>query len=376
MKILIWGPAPFGNTDYSRLIATVGAELSKSHQLAYFANSNLIGINGLAFGGSPVFAPDNDSIEQTNLIGNKLYIDRRQSYIIDLVAAWKPDVVLQMFNIFDIWPEGMNYIKFPVVSYSHIYGTPLRDEQTNLLRICSVNVATSGYAAAAYRQVGLPVADTIMPLVDQELYSKQYDRQKIREQLGIEKNTFFVLLSLSNTAISNIPNQVAAWLEFKIALKAKTKLALISDNKNHALDHMIAKIIPKDHVGDISAITNVAREELPGYYHAADVLLHCPHSEGLGLSVLEAGSCGLPAIVTKFGVLDELITAETGWPIPISEEYCPPPLYQFLSTPKTWLITEALKDAYLYPHKLEAKSLNLLKVHRNQSIPKWLKIFE
>ena len=60
--------------------------------------------------------------------------------------------------------------------------------------------------------------------------------------------------------------------------------------------------------------TDVAAVDLPGLYAGASVFLQSSHEEGLGLSLLEAMSCGLPVVSTATaGTLESVVDGETGW---------------------------------------------------------------
>lgn len=44
------------------------------------------------------------------------------------------------------------------------------------------------------------------------------------------------------------------------------------------------------------------------YYRAADLFLFPGHAEGFGLVAVEAAACGLPVLMTRVGVAEQLIT--------------------------------------------------------------------
>lgn len=57
------------------------------------------------------------------------------------------------------------------------------------------------------------------------------------------------------------------------------------------------------HVGDVHE---------PGLYHLGDVYVYPTRLEGLGLTVAEALSCGLPAVVPDCAPMNEMVTPESG----------------------------------------------------------------
>ena len=73
--------------------------------------------------------------------------------------------------------------------------------------------------------------------------------------------------------------------------------------------------IPKeDNPAKIYICNNdVALPDLHNYYHEADVFLAPTMSEGFGLTMAEAMSCGLPVITTNFGGQTDFVNNENGW---------------------------------------------------------------
>jgi glycosyltransferase involved in cell wall biosynthesis len=60
-------------------------------------------------------------------------------------------------------------------------------------------------------------------------------------------------------------------------------------------------------------------EEIPLWMSAADILILPSYSEGLPNVVMEALSCGTPAIVTDVGGCPEVVRDETGFVVPVGD---------------------------------------------------------
>ena len=57
------------------------------------------------------------------------------------------------------------------------------------------------------------------------------------------------------------------------------------------------------------------------YMAAADIFCLASHREGFGLSLLEAGSCGLPSVAYRiYGVTDAVVDGLTGYLVPVRDE--------------------------------------------------------
>lgn len=60
--------------------------------------------------------------------------------------------------------------------------------------------------------------------------------------------------------------------------------------------------------------TDVAAQALPDLYRSASVYLQASYEEGLGISVVEAMSCGIPVVATETaGTLETVVDGQTGW---------------------------------------------------------------
>lgn len=60
----------------------------------------------------------------------------------------------------------------------------------------------------------------------------------------------------------------------------------------------------------------------PGLYHTGDIYVYPSRLEGIGLTVAEALSCGLPAIVPDWPPMNEFVTPDSGWTVPVDRLHC------------------------------------------------------
>lgn len=67
-------------------------------------------------------------------------------------------------------------------------------------------------------------------------------------------------------------------------------------------------------MGDYKAAMGLTREDINKQYNAFDVLLHPSQTEGFGLCIVEAQSCGVPVVIQNSQSMPELIIeGKTGW---------------------------------------------------------------
>jgi glycosyltransferase involved in cell wall biosynthesis len=94
-----------------------------------------------------------------------------------------------------------------------------------------------------------------------------------------------------------------------------TRLLLLGDGGQH---EAIARLIDAHDLRDVVHTPGrIGYAELPRYFHAADVYVSTALSDGTSISLLEAMSCGLPAIVTNaYGNLEWIEPGLNGWLVP------------------------------------------------------------
>jgi glycosyltransferase involved in cell wall biosynthesis len=85
----------------------------------------------------------------------------------------------------------------------------------------------------------------------------------------------------------------------------------------------------RKHLERLTAILNLQdevtfwgrRDNLSDFYQAADAFVLSSESEGWGLSVIEAGTCGLPVAMTDVGCAGEIvINNESGLVVPVGDQ--------------------------------------------------------
>ena len=89
--------------------------------------------------------------------------------------------------------------------------------------------------------------------------------------------------------------------------------------------------------------SNIPNEAMAALYTATDVLLASTMGEGFGLTVIEAQSCGTPAIVNNFSAQPELIG--DGW-LTEGQPWWDPTQLAWFNTPNVPSIVDSLEQAY------------------------------
>lgn len=85
---------------------------------------------------------------------------------------------------------------------------------------------------------------------------------------------------------------------------------------------------------------------LRNVYAAMDVFSNCTRGEGFGVPIIEAQACGVPAIVTDFTAMPELVPDGSGWKVAVDSDDLYWSQNSYWATPKPSRIYEAYEAAY------------------------------
>jgi glycosyltransferase involved in cell wall biosynthesis len=85
---------------------------------------------------------------------------------------------------------------------------------------------------------------------------------------------------------------------------------------------LLERILRRNKVFDrVQMAGPVRQEELPDYYHSADLYISASHSDGSSVSLMEALASGLPALVSDIpGNREWIAPGEQGWLFPDGDD--------------------------------------------------------
>jgi glycosyltransferase involved in cell wall biosynthesis len=344
-KLLIWGPAPFGDSGYCRVVANLGPRLAKHFEVTYFSYTHAVGMPAADFKGLPViFAPLN-------------YPYPLRHYIVEASKMVQPDAVLQIFDLFTAYPAMQGYAKeMPLISYSPVDAIPLASSIKKAAELAKIVIPMCQWSKDVYEAGGIKCTEPIYHGVDTDVYYPR-NKSEMKAKLGFPEDVFLVLMVQDNRVRKNIPNQIQAFLDFKKQTGAKAHLIGVIPNwvKDRAWDiPTLWEDLKRQNNSDecFTCMDGLPESAMPELYSAADVLLQCPHSEGFGLPIIEAGACGTPSICTDFGSMTELLSYGSdihGWAIQGALDYWQPDnLGGWQMSPDREEITKALAAAYIF----------------------------
>jgi len=107
-----------------------------------------------------------------------------------------------------------------------------------------------------------------------------------------------------------------SWIKKEIP---SARLILLGDKPNKGVVNLVGDL---DLKGDILFPGSVPNKTTRDYYRQSSIFALSSYQEGLGISGLEAMSCGLPIVSTKCGGPEEYVKeGVTGFLVPINDEY-------------------------------------------------------
>lgn len=265
---------------------------------------------------------------------------------------WKADVT---FTLQDSWTLDMNNMRFvrrwiPILPIDHDPPNPNIMERMWLpYRI----VSYSKFGHDRLKKYGY--YSTYIPhTVDTQILKPLNNKMEMRKKYGLPTDVFLfgmVAANKDNPPRKSFQEVLDAFAEFK---KTHPKSAIyfhtFVEQQGGFPIKLYAKVleIEKDiyHLPPYDQMFHCGRQQMAELYNAMDCLLNPSNNEGFGVPIIEAQACGVPAIVTNFSAMPELIIPDkTGWLVDVAYKRFDG-LQSFCGVPSVTSIHNSMVEAY------------------------------
>jgi glycosyltransferase involved in cell wall biosynthesis len=189
-----------------------------------------------------------------------------------------------------------------------------------------VAASTALGEAISERLTGTPRPVDVIPMgVDERFFgapARRVERRAAREQLGIRPDARLLLFVGDLTESKGVPELLAAHRTL-LERGLDCDLALVGAHgpgSERALTDGVRSSSSSAAPLRVLAPGAVPQRDLVAWYRAADLFVLPSHAEGSPVSLMEALSCGLPAVASNVGGIPELIAwGRNGWLVPPRE---------------------------------------------------------
>lgn len=216
----------------------------------------------------------------------------------------------------------------------------------------AIPIAMSEFGKQQLQDVGLD--PLYVPHACDTSVFKPYPKDAVRQEVGIPKDAFLIGMVAANKgrpSRKGFQQALQAFWYFKKMHKEAILYLHTVANPQIAAGEDIEAMARALGILDSIVFAPSYRmmfdpfppETMAQIYSACDVLINPSMGEGFGIPVLEAASCGVPAIVSDFSAMPQ-VAGEAGWRINTRPYWSPGNSFQAI--PDVPEIVDALEEAY------------------------------
>ena len=309
LKILFHTNAPWSHSGYSvEAKMLIKRMITDGWKTACSCNFGLQG-SYIEWGGIPCYPTLNDPY------GSDAVGQHAKDFGAHIIIPFQDIWTLNPQALFDINQKG-----YKIVPYCPIDKDPVPPNVASNLRFSHRIITFSRFGHKTLEDAGL-TSTLILEGTDVNIY-KSMDQQEMRKKYNIRSDVFVFGMIAANK--ENPPRK-----GFQEAIEA---FKLFHDRHNEAVLIIHSnQVIPSGFpivqfaqhlniqksvlfIADYNEIVKSSNIKCAEHYNTFDVLLHPSQTEGFGLTVIEAGSCGKLAIVNDSTSMPEMIVeGKTGF---------------------------------------------------------------
>jgi glycosyltransferase involved in cell wall biosynthesis len=272
--------------------------------------------------------------------------------------AWQADLVLTLMDAWVLPPEMAATLN--MACWMPVDCTPLSAMDKEFLRRSGARpIAMSGHGKAEIEAAGF-TALYAPHGIETQTYAP-VDKAAARAALGVPPDAYVIGINAANidAVRKGFPEQFAAFAQFRRS-HPEAMLLMHSHQTGPGTGLDLGDIIARLDIGDAVRWTNPYQYICGGYtpaemarwYSSLDLFSGCTYAEGFGLPVLEAASCGVPAVVTDFSAMPQVAGPDAF--LVSGEPFFNPRHRAWWSKPHVAAVADAYERAYKSPPDPEA----------------------
>ncbi|NLB34690.1 MAG: glycosyltransferase family 4 protein [Elusimicrobia bacterium] len=230
-------------------------------------------------------------------------------------------------------------------------GVPTRFKYSTADKIVAISLAIQNQLL----EFGIEDSEQIYSCVDTEMFYPRSERKagKIRigmaGAIGLDDKDYITFVDTAR-----ILKDSGEDLIFEIAGAGRDKMILKKYIEDQGLSNRV--------------IIRGFLEDMPAFFTSLDILLHTVHYEGLGTSILQAFSSGLPVVATSAGGIPEIVDdGRDGYLIPVRDPQAAADQLKILidSPEKRERFAEAGREKVLNTFSTEVSTEKYLKIYES-----------
>lgn len=362
-RILICSEWSALNTGYGVMTLEIAKRLhAMGHQVAELAMYAQEGDGRLGNVPWPVFpvVPSRDNKEAFqryesdphNQFGRMAFGPTLLKYRPDACVGWQDPWYHQHIATSPLRPF-FKFLYIPTVD-----ATPQKDEWLDIMSMADAIGAYTDWGHSVLEKEGggsLKLVGAIPPGVDHKTYRPVQDKRQLRSVFGVPQDALVCGFVSRNQVRKRFPEMARAFRKFLDVAPAHiadrailhwhtswpdvgwdipnlirdsgvgTRIWLTYFCKREKCGHVfanrwagVALTCPKCHeptAGLPRTNSGVPREVLPYVYNLFDVYCQYANSEGFGLGLIEAASCGVPVMGVDYSAMSDIVRKLEGWPL-------------------------------------------------------------
>ena len=264
--------------------------------------------------------------------------------------AGEDGIIIALTDPWVMWPQVVR--RLPLAAWTPVDHDPLMQQTASWFRDSeALPIAMSKFGERVMREADLDPIYVPHAFDAGTFYPRPKD--ECRKLANMPDGAFVVGIVAANKGVPSrkgFAQSLAAYKAFSERHPKETCLYMHTQMRSPEGENLVAmcermRIQPRI-VHQYYYTLGIAAESLANVMGSFDVLMNLAHGEGFGVPILETMACGVPAIVTNFSSMPEVV-GNTGWLVGGQQEGTP--FESFQLCPDIEEAVEALESAFSEP---------------------------